>query len=71
MVQSFKQLLIEKKRYVNNLINPCVFIKKFKIIFAIVAIYIDDLNFIGTLKELSKAASYLKNKFEMINILEK
>lgn len=60
-----------KKIYVNNPINPCVFIKKSKIIFAIVAIYIDDLNFIGTLKELSKAASYLKNKFEMINILEK
>ena len=33
--------------------------------FAIIAIYVDDLNIIGTLEELIETATYLKNEFEM------
>ena len=33
--------------------------------FAIIAVYIDDINLIGTPKELSKIAEYLKKKFEV------
>ena len=36
-----------KEGYVNNSICPCVFIKKVAIIFAIIAVYVDDLNLIG------------------------
>ena len=32
----------------NNLICPCVFIKKVATGFAIIMVYVDDLNFIGT-----------------------
>ena len=32
---------------------------------AIVAIYVDDLNLVGTLEELTKIANCLKNEFEM------
>ena len=49
----------------NNLICPCVFIKKTKNGFAIIAVYVDDLNFIGTPKELFKTANYLRKEFEM------
>ena len=54
-----------KEGYVNNPICPCVFSKKTTIGLAIIAIYVDDLNLIGTLKEHIKAANYLKNEFEM------
>ena len=64
MEQLLKQLLL-KEGYVNNPICPCVFIKKSEIGFAIVAVYVDDLNLIGTLEELSKTTFCLKNEFEM------
>ena len=41
------------------------FIKKTISGFAIIAVYVDDLNFIGTPKELTETATYLKNEFEM------
>ena len=44
----------------NNSICPCVFIKKTENGLAIIAIYVDDLNFIGTPEELIKIANYLK-----------
>ena len=37
-----------KEGYVNNSICPCVFIKKIENGFAIKAVYVDDLNLIGT-----------------------
>ena len=40
-------------------------LKKFEIEFAIVAVYVDDLNLIGIPEELSKITFCLKNKFEM------
>ena len=54
-----------KEGYVNNPICPCVFIKKSKIVLTIISVYVDDLNLIGTLKELTKTVNYLKKKFEM------
>ena len=54
-----------KEGYVNNPICPCVFIKKSEIGFAIIAVYVDDLNLVGTLEELTKTAEYLKKEFEM------
>ena len=54
-----------KKGYINDLICPCVFIKKSEIGFAIIAVYVNDMNLIGTLEELSKTTEYLKKKFEI------
>ena len=54
-----------KEGYVNNPICPCVFIKKSEIGFSIIAVYVDDLNLVGTPKELTKTAEYLKKEFEM------
>jgi hypothetical protein len=49
-----------KERFENNLICLCVFIKQTKSEFAIIAVYVDDLNLVGTPKELTKTATYLK-----------
>ena len=49
-----------KEGYVNNPICPCIFIKKSKIGFAIIAMYVDDLNLVGTPKELIRTKNYLK-----------
>jgi hypothetical protein len=54
-----------KEGFENYPICPCVFIKKSESGFVIIAVYVDDLNFIGTPKELTKTATYFKNEFEM------
>ena len=54
-----------KEEYVNNPICLCVFIKKLETGLTIIAVYVDDLNLIGTPEELTKAANYLNNEFEM------
>ena len=54
-----------KEGYVNNSICPCVFIKKVETGFAIIAVYVDDLNLIETLEELIKTFDDLKKEFEM------
>ena len=54
-----------KEGYVNNSICPCVFIKKTENGFAIIAVYVDDLNLIGTPEELIKTTNYLRKEFEM------
>ena len=54
-----------KEGYVNNSICPCVFIKKTENGLTIIAVYVDDLNLIGTPEELIKTANYLKKEFEM------
>ena len=56
-----------KEGYMNNLICPCIFIKKSEIEFAIIAVYVDDLNLVRTLEELTRTTNYLKNEFEMKN----
>ena len=40
----------------NSPICPCVFIKKSETRFAIIAVYVDDLNLVGTPEELTKTA---------------
>ena len=54
-----------KEEYMNNHICPCVFIKKITSKFIIIDVYVDDLNIIGTHKEVLEAMMYLKNKFKM------
>ena len=54
-----------KEGYVNNPICPYVFIKKSETRFAIIVVYVDDLNLIGIPEELTKTAEYLKKEFEM------
>ena len=54
-----------KEGCVNNPICPCVFIKKSETGFAIIAVYVDDFNLVGTPEELTKIAEYLKKEFEM------
>ncbi|BBG93090.1 transposable element gene [Prunus dulcis] len=54
-----------KEGYTNYPICPCVFIKKSESGFAIVAVYVDDMNLIGTSEELQKTVDYLKREFEM------
>ena len=54
-----------KEGYVNNPICPCIFIKKSEIRFAIIAVYVDDLNLVGTPEELTRTTNYLKKEFEM------
>ncbi|BBG98890.1 Disease resistance protein CC-NBS-LRR class family [Prunus dulcis] len=54
-----------KEGYTNDPICPCVFIKKSESGFAIVAVYVDDMNLIGTSEELQRTVNYLKREFEM------
>ena len=39
--------------------------QKSKSIFAIIVVYFDDLNLVGTFEELTKTIKYLKMEFEM------
>ncbi|KAL6313570.1 hypothetical protein AAG906_006937 [Vitis piasezkii] len=57
--------IIRYKAYVNNPICPCIFIKKSETGFAIIAVYVDDLNLVRTPKELTRTTNYLKKEFEM------
>ena len=54
-----------KEGFENNPICPCVFIKKSDSGFVIIAVYVDDLNLVGTPEEIRRTATYLKNEFEM------
>ena len=49
-----------KEGFENNLICSYVFIKKSESGFAIVAVYVDDLNLVGTPEELIKTAKLFK-----------
>ncbi|KAM2774472.1 hypothetical protein COP1_019357 [Malus domestica] len=57
-----------KEGYANNVICPSMFIKKSNTGFTIVAVYVDDMNLVGTPEELNKTAEYLKSEFEMKNL---
>ena len=59
------------KGYQNDLICPCVFIKRSDSGFVIIAVYVDDLNIIGTPGELSKIVCTMKNEFEMKDLVMK
>ena len=54
-----------KEGHANNPICPCIFIKKLETEFEIIAMYIDNLNLIGTIEELTRTTRYLKREFEM------
>ncbi|CAM8910135.1 unnamed protein product [Rhodiola kirilowii] len=56
---------LSQKGYVNDPLCPCVFIKKTTSGCVIIAVYVDDLNIIGTNEEIHKVISYLKREFEM------
>ena len=48
----------------NNSICPYI-IKKLETGFAIIAVYVDDLNLVETPEELTRITNYLKNEFKM------
>jgi Reverse transcriptase (RNA-dependent DNA polymerase) len=54
-----------KEGYKSNIISPCIFIKRSISSFIIIAVYIDDLNIIGSPEEIEKTVKLLKNEFEM------
>jgi hypothetical protein len=54
-----------KHGYKNDTICPCIFMKRSNNEFVIIAVYVDDLNIIGTPEELQKAVNCLKEEFEM------
>ncbi|GJU28213.1 retrovirus-related pol polyprotein from transposon TNT 1-94 [Tanacetum coccineum] len=54
-----------KEGYKNDSICPCIFIKRFRSEYVIIAVYVDDMNIIGTHGELPKAIECLKGEFEM------
>ena len=54
-----------KRGYTNNDDCPFVFIKKSTYGFCIILVYVDDLNIIGTTRDIEEASAYLKTKFEM------
>ena len=56
------------KGYVKNHICLCVFNKKTTSGFVIIAVYVDDLNIIGTDKEIVETTIYLNEEFEMKNL---
>ena len=53
-----------KEEYLNNSICICIFIKKLETEFAIIDVYVDDLNLVGTPKELIRTKkNILKGNF--------
>jgi Reverse transcriptase (RNA-dependent DNA polymerase) len=54
-----------KERYKSNINSPCIFIKRSISSFIIIAVYVEDLNIIGSPEEIEKTAKLLKNEFEM------
>ena len=53
------------KGYKNDELCPCVFIKRTSSGFTIIAVYVDDMNIIGSADEIKETASYLTSEFEM------
>ena len=56
---------LAKNGFKNDDICPCVFIKKSASGFIIIAVYVDDLNIIGTPEEIPTIIKTLKEEFEM------
>ena len=51
-----------KERYMNNHKCSCILVKKLETGFAIIAVYVNDLNLVGTPEELTRIINYLKKK---------
>ena len=62
---------LEREGYKNDPISPCIFIKKFGQGFVIIAVYVDDLNILGTSGDISQTVEYLKKEFEMKDLGKK
>lgn len=56
---------LTSKGYKNKTICPCVFIKKKTSGYVIITVYVDDLNIIGSNKEILEVIVLLKKEFEM------
>ena len=54
-----------KEGYRNDSICSCIYMKRSNNKFAIIIVYVDDINVIGTPNELTKAIDCLKKEFEM------
>ena len=54
-----------KEGYQNDNICQCVFIKSSSDEIVVIAVYVDDLNIMGTSHQIASAASYLRKEFEM------
>ena len=52
-----------KEGYRNDPICACIYMKISKNEFAIIIVYVDDINIVGTLNELTKAIDCLKKEF--------
>jgi hypothetical protein len=59
-----KEFLLNKG-YLNSDDCPCVFIRKSSTGFAIISVYVDNLNIIGHAKDIYEAHNHLKKEFEM------
>ena len=59
-----KEFLLQKS-FSNNDDCPCVFINKFLSGFCIIFVYVDDLNVIGSTRDIDEARNHLKTKFAM------
>ena len=53
------------KGFSNNDDYPCVFIKKSLSVFCIISVYVDDLNTIGSTRDIDEARNHLKTESEM------
>jgi Reverse transcriptase (RNA-dependent DNA polymerase) len=56
---------IIKEGYKSHVISQCIFIKRSISSFIIIAVYVDDMNIIGSPEEIKKTAKLLKNEFEI------
>lgn len=54
-----------KEGYKNEPISPCIFIKRFEQGFVIIKVYVDNLNIIGTPRDILHTAEYFKKEFKM------
>ena len=54
---------LRKEQYTNNHICSYIFCKKWETKFAIIVVYVDDLNLVGTVEELIRTTKYLIKEF--------
>ena len=54
-----------KEGYKNDPIYPCIFMKRSGNEFAIISVYVDDINIIETPEELDETINCLKKEFEI------
>ena len=57
-----------KERYRNDPFCPCIYTKILENEFAIIIVYVDDINIVGTPNELIKIIDCSKKEYEMNNL---